>query len=1174
MLVRAASTLALTYNTIQDTRDMATLNIYLLGSPRIDLDGQSVAFERNKAAALLAYLAMENGAHGRETLAALLWPEYDHERAYAYLRRTLWSIHEALGDGWLEAGREQIALLRSPDLRLDVAYFWDALEECSQHGHSVDQVCGRCIQPLEQAVVFYRGDFMTGFSLRDSAGFDEWQYFQSEKLKSELASALRRLANAYTAQGAYDQAVMAGRRWLALDLLNEEAHRQLMLVYAQAGQRNAAVRQYQECQRILMDEIGVEPQQETTQLFESIKTGDLVGTAHLAANVPSATLTVPPAKLPYPTSPFIGRVQELDEIDKLLNQPECRLLTLLGPGGIGKTRLSIQAAHRHADRRPSGFTDGVVFIPLSPVNSAESLTPAIASGLKLQFRSQQIRQDTPETQKVQLVEYLRNRQMLLVLDNFEHLVAGAGLLVEILDSCPGLKMLVTTRERLRLTDEWVFEVSGMSYPDDDNLEALESYSAVQLFLQDARRVRADFKPTEADNASIVHICQLVEGAPLAIELAATWVKLLSCGEIAAEIERNLDFLSAALRNLPERHQSLRAVFEHSWSLLAPDEQAALRRLSVLRSPFQRETAAAIVMGDGESSATESTAAGAMRDSAGPGSSAAFLQLLSALADKSMLRRATGAGLEGRFSMHELVRQYAAEKLKQIPGETELAQGRHVQYYAAWLEKMSQELRGHRQIHALNQIEAEIEDVRSAWRWMVGRSDSQALRRAMDALFWYYNIRSRQEEAEEDLRLAVEGLASWQSRPGDPLPAAGEAVYALLLAYYSQALFSSGDFQQGRAMSEKALALAERLAGQEQAQLTLLLYFGNGSLPGDEVEKHYGQSLQSFQRTGNRWAVAMAMLIYVNYAQYTLVDMELSRRLLQDSLALFRELGDRVGMVAALNEQAALSYSLGAYEEAKRFSQESLLLGQALGDRWRVATGLLNQGQACVALGEYPQARQVYLEALQLVRELGNRRVVARYLACLGYVNYLEGEFGKADEFFREALELSRQIDDRREMGMSNMNLGNIALADGEQAAARRFYLAAIDLLADIGFARWEYSICLKRMGGLCFKLGEISQAEDYCQQALEISRQLKRTPEILDNLVGIAELAGSEGRVVQAVEWLALVLKHEECAREVRERAQSLLAGYQAALPATVFGSAVRDGQAKSLEQALIELSK
>lgn len=1146
---------------------MAALNIFLLGSPRIELDGKPVALERNKALALMAYLAMEGSAQARETLAALLWPEYDHEHAYAYLRRTLWAINAALGDGWLAAGRDQIALPPSPGLRLDAAFFREALEECSQHDHPVDHVCERCIQPLEQAVDFYRGDFMAGFSLRDSAAFDEWQLFQSDKLKNELAGALQRLARAYSSKSDPNRAIQAARRWLALDLLNEAAHRQLMTIYAQSGQRNAALRQYQECLHILSDELGVAPQLETTRLYESIKAGELVASGAARTNRQTPTLIQQPNRLPSPATPFVGRVQELAEIAALLQNPECRLLTVVGPGGIGKTRLSIQAAAQLVSQQYSGFADGVVFVSLAPVNSAQWLVPAIASGLMLQFRSEQMQRDAPESQKVQLIEYLRDRRLLLALDNFEQLISGADLLAEILAASPGVKMLVTSRERLRLAAEWVFEVGGMSFPPNGGLESLETYSAVQLFIQNARRARASFTVSEADKASIARICRLVEGVPLAIELAAAWVKLLSGDEIAAEIERSLDFLTSDLRGVPERHHSLRAVFEHSWRLLAPAEQDALMRLSVFRSHFRRDAGAAVVNGlqIDDQGGSEAPARPPALDGR---SSTNFLLLLSALVDKSLLRRMENTGQEARFGMHELIRQYAAEKLDQTPGAAEQSRRRHSAYYAAWLEKMFNEMRTPRQIQALNQVELEIEDVRAAWRWLIARQDYPELLQFISGLFQYYNIRNRQQEAEEDFRQALESLPEASDQPGGQ----AQRARAYLLTYYCSALFNADKYDQAYRIYPQAVELAAQANETDQATLHTLLSFGSGLLPPEQVEQHYRQSQQIFERAGDRWSAAMAMLIYASYAQYTLVDMALARQLCQESLDLFRELGDRVGMVFSLNNQASLCYALGEYETVKRLSDESLVLCRALGDRWRVAAALLILGQACVALGEYSQARQVYQEAVQLMRELGNRRVIARYLACLGYVVYLEGELGRAQELFLEALELSRQIGDRREMGMSNMNLGNIALSSGDPAEARQFYLAAIELLDNIPFAGWEFSICLKRMGSLCFQLGEVTQAGEYYRRALAISQQLKRTPEILDNLVGIAELLGFEGQHAQAVELVALALAHEECASDVRARAETLLSDYQAALPAAVFEIAVRDGKVKLLESALSDL--
>ena len=296
--------------------------------------------------------------------------------------------------------------------------------------------------------------------------------------------------------------------------------------------------------------------------------------------------SAPPAgpdwNLPAPATRLVGREAELAALAQLLDDPTCRLLSLVGPGGIGKTRLAIEAACDLWQR----FADGVFFASLAGTSSSEFMVPAIAQAVALNFAG-------PADPRVQLANYLRNKQVLLLLDNLEHLLEGVDLLVEMLEETPGVKLLVTSRERLELQAEWVFEVQGLPVPAEDEVERLEKYSAVQLFLQRTRQAQVAFELSTEDRAHVARICRLVEGMPLAIELAAAWVPVLSCAEIADEIARSIDFLTTTMRDVPERQRSIRAVFDHSWHLLSEEEQQVLRPMSIFRGGFTRQAAEAV-----------------------------------------------------------------------------------------------------------------------------------------------------------------------------------------------------------------------------------------------------------------------------------------------------------------------------------------------------------------------------------------------------------------------------------------------------------------------------------------------------------------------------------------------------------------------------------------------------
>jgi DNA-binding SARP family transcriptional activator len=445
---------------------MAQIQSYqlsLLGGPRLERGGQTVPIERRKALALLAYLALTGECQRREALAAMFWPEADSSEGRAALRRTLSVLNSAL-DGGLDAQRDIVGLLPA-QVELDVNRFRRSVATAHEHHEAGEALCPSCLAGLAEAAALYRGDFMDGFTLRDSPMFDDWQMQQTETLRRELAECLELLAMGYALQGDYRSALEPARRWVALDPLHEPAQRLLMKLYAWSGQPAAALRVYQECVRVLEAEMGLAPQPETKRLDEAIRAGK-VGPPVARSAPPSTRLPeqteggparparpVLPPQLPAPTTPLLGRTDELAQIAERLADPNCRLLTILGPGGSGKTRLALKAAANYGAR--TGLP--VHFVPLAGAHEPGMLAVAIGHALGLVFAEQ------PDEASL-LLDALRGQSLLLLLDNLEHLLPGAGLLADILAQAPGIKLLATSRERLHLHGEWLIELGGLPFP--------------------------------------------------------------------------------------------------------------------------------------------------------------------------------------------------------------------------------------------------------------------------------------------------------------------------------------------------------------------------------------------------------------------------------------------------------------------------------------------------------------------------------------------------------------------------------------------------------------------------------------------------------------------------------------------------------------------------------------
>jgi len=1026
------------------------------------LDGEPVTdFATDKARALLAYLVVEaERAHRRDALAGLLWPDQSQDKARHNLRQTLSYLRQALDDRdeavpFLWVNRQAIQFNRDSDHWLDIAAFTALVEACERHWHRRLGSCLPCMRRMEQMAELYREGFLKQFFLSDSSVFEEWALLKREWFHREIIRALHHLSNYYERRGDYERAQEYAWRQITLEPWHEEAHRQLIRLLVLDGQRSKALAQYQVCCQALAEELRVEPTQETTALYESIRAGE-TAPVRLRSSAPLH-------KLPPSPTPFVGREADLAELAELLANPDCRLVTVVGPGGIGKTRLALRVAADHV----GAFAHGVTFVPLTSISSPRLFASTIADALGFSFHE---RRDPEE----QLLGYLREKDMLLVLDSLEHILEGSTFLTEMLRRAPNLVLFVTSRERLNLREEWVYEVRELTYPKEEMVGDGKSYSAlslskgaipmdaVVLFQQCARRVTQRSSLDEADIPSVVRICQLVEGVPLGVELAAAWLRVHSCREIAREIERSLDILTTRLRNVPERHRSIRATFEYSWQLLSETEKSVLARLSVFRGGFQREAAAVVA---GASTAT-----------------------LSALLDKSLIRRASS----DRYDIHGLLKQYAGEKLEDNPQAVEDVQLQYIRYFAAFLERREERLKGARQKQALLDIALEIENARRAWRLAVSRGCAREIEQSVDSLYHFFNFRGRFREGVECFDQAIE---RWD-----------------------------GDEQQGRVLGKvmsRRGALCRPLGRYQQART------------------HLERSLAVFQRFGVQTEQVFCLVNLADAARKQGKYQE-GEQLAQEGLTLSRQIEEYRGTARSLFLLGVIRYRTGDVERAEVLLNESLATARESGDQRLMMSALNTLGDVTCHRGDYAEAQTVFEECVSLSRELDDRYSVAMHLNNLGTVLHVLERYGEARLYYEESLEICHRIGDRTGQAIALSNLGEVAHARGAYREALDCYQEALSIGRDIQDQR-AIVACLNNLGDTTCALGDYVGAQDYLAEALEIATQMQVVAMQLKVLVNLAVLFARQDRRERAAALLGLAYHHPASHRETQEKAERLL---------------------------------
>jgi len=620
----------------------------------------------------------------------------------------------------------------------------------------------------------------------------------------------------------------------------------------------------------------------------------------------------------------------------------------------------------------------VVFVPLATRNSGEQLLEAIAEALQLSFRLEADAHPVLEQERSQLSDYLRSRAILLVLDNMEHLTGVAVLLSDILAEAPGVKLLVTSRERLALPEEWVVEVQGLPYPVSGESEDSAKSSAVQLFVKCAQRARADLRWQDANWPAITRICQLVEGAPLAIELAAAWVGVLSCQEMAAELEHDLDLLVSRQRGAPQRHASLRAVFEHSWKLLSEAERSAFSQLSLFRGGFTRGAAAQVAR--------------------------ASLEMLSALADKSLLR----SDAKGRYTIHQVLWQYAAEMLERTPEARSATLGRYCAYYLDLLETMGQRLMGPGQQEALEGLRIEAGNLRLALQTAVEGHDWERLQQVLAFWILFLEMGGARGVAVETLQpVLAASREAWANQQDN---VAIRTVLALALA--AQGYFTTvvDDLAAQEAFRE-SLELAKALPDSLEKAFALILNSSGSGLPAAELQAHGRQCLTIFERYKHRWGQALAQLIWADATSLSCGAHSEAEPAYQTAKATFELLGDRWGQALCLTGLSYIAFHRQQYGQAISLAQESLAIYQELGDPWRAGTLRSYLAHYSVAMGDYDSAERYEQENLTAALEHGQRNAAALFLAHLAHIAQGRGDLPACRAYLQQSLDLYRQAGD-------------------------------------------------------------------------------------------------------------------------------------------------------------------
>jgi len=969
---------------------MSRLEISLLGANQIRLNAQTILnVGGDKPLALLFYLVMENNRpHRREFLAGMFWPEQSADKSLHNLRQALTSLRKAIRDDeadipCLSIQRDTIQFNPSSDYWLDVEQFSKLANEALEHSRPSQPNRIR-FSKLEKAVALYKGNFLDQFFLSDSSVFEEWAILTRESLSRRVLQCMQVLIEIYRRRDDYPQATRMAENLVKIAPWDEENYRILMRLLAQNSRWSEAQSVYQTCVRYLASSLDCKPSHETVMLQDQI-------VSYIKDKKDFPKPIQPSQNLPAITTKFIGRENEMEEIANLIADPACRLITIHGMGGVGKTRLAIEAARSQVGLYP----DGVWYYSLEALETTTQLISALLSMFHLSLPSGTDPQDV-------LNDYLQNKNLLLLLDGYEHVGADPGMILGILSKAPQVFLLVTSRQTLSIQQEWVYPLRGLSISQDDSTDGS---SAVQLFVQRALQLGYPLGLDKPNRQVIIEICSLVDGLPLGIELASTSLCGSTCQQVLEEVRQTLGTLQTTHHDVHERHRSLQAAFEYSWKNLPPHLKSVACKLSVFRGGFNSLAAKEIFRVE-----------------------TADLQ---ALASHSLLQQTS----QGRFSMHDVIRQFSEEKLNSEPAKAAEAYTAYTNWFINIMRDAAPKLLATTELQTIENLKQELPNLLETIKILRMNNTSTGLMQSADCMYHFYQLLGRFKEGVTLFLSILEAIKN----PSEEFKMviqnrlAGLQIYARV-------------DQEAISNLQDSYLCANYLADDFEIGFNLAMQSSYYHRKGDQttaIDKAT-RALGKFSACRNRWGESMAQYLLGKITQQK-GQIQDAKKWYNQSIQAAELIGHPHSLLRVFNALGDLACQLDELDNGLALFKDCLEISRSLDDRYNQAIQINNIGTIYHLKGDFEEAERSYLLSLELCRDIGDRAGEATALANLGEISLVQNDLSSARDRFVKGLAISEAIDDDYNIMICNTNLGETYFRTGDLDQSRDYLLKALKL---------------------------------------------------------------------------------------------------------------------------------